>query len=88
MILNPICPFTLSHRPLVIPTDEFIRIRIEPNQKAEVILTTDGQNVFPPGTRLRHGKSRRLPCQAHSDRQADFLYGIEGKTQLVGGSDA
>lgn len=47
MILNPICPFTLSHRPLVVPGNELIYIEVEEHQRAEVILTVDGQTMFP-----------------------------------------
>jgi NAD+ kinase len=47
MILNPICPFTLSHRPLVVPADELIYIEVEEDQRTDVILTVDGQSVFP-----------------------------------------
>lgn len=47
MILNPICPFTLSHRPLVVPGNELICIDVEEPQRAEVILTVDGQTMFP-----------------------------------------
>jgi NAD+ kinase len=46
MILIPICPFTLAHRPLVIPTNEFIAITVDAEQRTDLILTTDGQNVF------------------------------------------
>jgi len=46
MIINPICPFTLSNRPLVVSKKEKIRIFVKPNQRAEIILTLDGQNVL------------------------------------------
>ncbi len=43
MVLNPICPFSISHRPLVIPGDEEIRIELEAMQRTNVIITVDGQ---------------------------------------------
>ncbi len=89
MILNPICPFTLSHRPLVIPTDEFIRIRIEPNQKAEVILTTDGQNVFPLKER-DFVTAKAADCRVkliQTDRRT-FYTVLKEKLNWSGGSDA
>ncbi len=46
MIINPICPFTLSHRPFVIPADEVIYIEVEEEQRTEVILTVDGQEMI------------------------------------------
>jgi NAD+ kinase len=42
-ILTPICPFTLSNRPTVVPSSELLRIEVEDPQKAEVTLTVDGQ---------------------------------------------
>jgi NAD+ kinase len=46
-ILTPICPFTLSNRPTVVPSTEFLRIEVEQTQKADVVLTIDGQESFP-----------------------------------------
>jgi NAD kinase len=36
MILIPICPFTLSHRPLVIPATEYIAITVEAETKGQI----------------------------------------------------
>jgi NAD+ kinase len=47
VILNPICPFTLLHRPLVIPADGTLKIAVPFNQRAAVILTMDGQVTYP-----------------------------------------
>lgn len=54
MILNPICPFTLSHRPLVMSADEQIVVEVEESQRTGVIMTVDGQSDFPliPGDRV------------------------------------
>jgi len=41
-ILNPICPFTLSNRPLVVPADETVEMELEPTQRSKVALTVDG----------------------------------------------
>jgi NAD+ kinase len=46
LILNPICPFTLSNRPIVIPGSEVIIVHIEKQQRTDIILTIDGQEVF------------------------------------------
>ena len=45
-ILTPICPFTLSNRPTVVPASEILRIEVEEPQKAETVLTIDGQETF------------------------------------------
>jgi NAD+ kinase len=43
LILNPICPFTLSNRPLVLPSNEKLIIEVEAEQRSGVLLTLDGQ---------------------------------------------
>lgn len=45
MILNPICPFTLSNRPLVVPGNETVKITVEENQRTELTLIVDGQEI-------------------------------------------
>jgi len=45
-ILTPICPFTLSNRPTVVPASEILRIEVEDPQKTDVALTVDGQETI------------------------------------------
>ena len=54
IILNPISPFTLSHRPLVMSADERIAVEVEENQRTGVMMTVDGQSEVPliPGDRV------------------------------------
>ncbi|MCL1813345.1 MAG: NAD(+)/NADH kinase [Treponema sp.] len=47
VIINPICPFTLANRPIVISSDERIITLVEKEQRSDVILTVDGQLTFP-----------------------------------------
>ncbi|MDR0600232.1 MAG: NAD(+)/NADH kinase [Treponema sp.] len=47
VIINPICPFTLSSRPIVVPPDERIITLVEPEQRSAVLLTVDGQITSP-----------------------------------------
>lgn len=46
VVITPICPFTLSNRPLVVPDDATIELRLK-TQQEEVALTLDGQVGFP-----------------------------------------
>ncbi len=46
-VLTPICPFSLSNRPTVVPASEELRVEVEHPQKADVILTVDGHDTFP-----------------------------------------
>lgn len=45
MILNPVCPFTLSNRTLVMPGHEVVRIHVDHTQRTDVVMTVDGQEV-------------------------------------------
>jgi len=46
MILNPICPFTLSSRPFVLPSRQTLSIKVSNTKKMGVLLTIDGQDTF------------------------------------------
>jgi NAD+ kinase len=45
IIINPICPFTLSNRPFVLPSRERVIIEVEQGQRSGVRLTVDGQET-------------------------------------------
>jgi NAD+ kinase len=59
IILTPICPFTLTNRPLLIPDTTKIEIRLEGSPE-DMILTLDGQEGFEmdPGDKIFIKKSR------------------------------
>src|SRR5262245_55239075 len=59
MLITPICPFTLSNRPIVVPDDAVIELRLMTDQE-DVALTLDGQVGFPLklGDRVVIQKSR------------------------------
>ncbi len=42
-VINPICPHTLSHRPMVVPDGSLIEVRIERSSKKQ-ICAIDGQD--------------------------------------------
>ena len=46
VVITPICPFTLSNRPIVVPDESLIELRLM-TEKEEVALTLDGQVGFP-----------------------------------------
>ncbi len=54
MILNPICPFTLSNRPLVLSSQQTLEITVVKEQRSGVLLTVDGQDIFnlEPGDKI------------------------------------
>jgi len=45
-ILTPICPFTLTNRPIIIPDTDIIEIKMGKRSEEKVILTFDGQVGF------------------------------------------
>jgi NAD+ kinase len=55
LIVNPVCPFTLSNRPLVVPAAEAVEITMEEGRRTGAMLTVDGQETFTlrPGDRIR-----------------------------------
>ena len=46
IVITPICPFTLSNRPIVVPDESLIELRLI-TQNEDVALTLDGQVGFP-----------------------------------------
>lgn len=54
IIINPICPFTLSNRPIVLSPRETVIVTVEEEQRSGVLLTIDGQVTEPlePGDRI------------------------------------
>ena len=59
IVITPICPFTLSNRPIVVPDDSMIEVRLMTDNE-DVALTLDGQVGFPlqAGDRVVIRKSR------------------------------
>ncbi len=45
-ILTPICPFTLTNRPIIIPDTSVIQIKMKNESEEAVVLTFDGQVGF------------------------------------------
>ncbi|HIV98174.1 MAG TPA: NAD(+)/NADH kinase [Candidatus Ornithospirochaeta avicola] len=45
-VITPICPFTLSNRPLVVSSDTKCKVKINENQRTDLILSADGQESF------------------------------------------
>jgi NAD+ kinase len=52
VVITPICPFTLSNRPIVVPDGSMIEVRLM-TDKEEVALTLDGQVGVPLQVRDR-----------------------------------
>lgn len=59
VVLTPICPFTLTNRPIVVPDEALIELKLK-HENEGVVLTLDGQIGYPLKThdRVRIRKSR------------------------------
>ena len=44
-IVNPVSPFTLANRPIVIPDSETVEVEVEGEQRTDIILSVDGALV-------------------------------------------
>ncbi|MBN1243585.1 MAG: NAD(+)/NADH kinase [Spirochaetales bacterium] len=89
MIFNPICPFALSNRPLVLPGSEWIDIQISEGQRTPIVLTVDGQENFPleegDAVVFRRASERaRIYCAGRSN----FYDVLRSKLNWSGGPDA
>lgn len=78
-VLSPICPHTLSLRPLVVPDESRVEVTLE-TQREEVYLTLDGQE----GTTLGYGDSVRVRRAAQGVRlvrvsERTYYDGLRGK---------
>jgi NAD+ kinase len=89
IIINPICPFTLSNRPIVVSGNDVVRIDVRDNQRANVILSIDGQEVFPlqAGDTVILEKSHSKTLLVRSDRR-NFYEVLRSKLNWSGGPDA
>ncbi len=58
VVLTPICPFTLTNRPIVVPDTAQIELTLD-NENEGVVLSLDGQTSYPmmAGDRIRIRKS-------------------------------
>jgi NAD+ kinase len=72
-LITPICPHTLSMRPLVVPDDSIAEITLRTGD-SEVYLTLDGQVGHPLKTkdRVRVRRSRRPILMVRSPRKSYF----------------
>lgn len=89
MVFNPICPFTLSNRPLVVPGGENIELYVEMEQREKLILTIDGQEYLDllEGDRIFIKKAQHNAHIFCSARGA-FYQVLRSKLNWSGGPDA
>jgi NAD+ kinase len=64
LILVPICPHTLSNRPIVVDGDSEIEIHLARGQSADIQITCDGQSTLP----VMEGEIIRISKDPHKVR--------------------
>jgi NAD+ kinase len=89
MIINPISPFTLSNRPVVVPAEETIIVELDREQQSDLVLTLDGQvteglKIFD---RVFIRRAPRDTLLIASDRE-DFYNALRSKLNWSGGNTA
>ena len=89
MLFTPICPFTLSNRPLVIPAGETLELLVESNQREDTMLTVDGQEFFDleEGDRVLFRRSA-FKARLYRCEKGSFYQVLRTKLNWSGGLDA
>jgi NAD+ kinase len=85
IIITPICPFTLSNRPILLPPREGVIIEVEKEQRSGVLLTVDGQEteVLEPEDRILMREAPFKAMLVGSDRKA-FYRALQTKLSWPG----
>ena len=86
LIVTPICPFTLSNRPLVISGETKISLNILKGQRTGLMLSVDGQQNFPlqEEDTIIVEKSRSKALLVTSERR-NYIEVIRDKLNWSGG---
>jgi len=84
LMITPICPHSLSQRPLIIPTSEIVTVRID-RPLTSAILSLDGQvnHALSPGDRVEiRQATERAPFLVDPDR--NFYQVLQSKLKWGG----
>jgi NAD+ kinase len=84
LVLTPVCPHTLTLRPLVLPDSVRLDLSVE-NDPADVFLTLDGQEGFPVSstTRISIARSSETVSLVRAS-EASFFEVLAGKLSFGG----
>jgi NAD+ kinase len=88
LILNPICPFTLSHRPMVLPAEETVLVEVEEGQGTGLMLTVDGQVTEKLKGRDRvYLKKAPYQCLLIASGRENYYHALKTKLSWTGGGE-
>ncbi len=79
--LTPICPHSLTNRPLVIPDNSAVRIESTKNEKGSIHLTLDGQEEFNVGPKqyIQIEKVRNVNARLISNKNREYFNTLKEK---------
>jgi len=89
LIVTPICPFTLSNRPIVVSGEDVIHIEVLEHQRTDLNLSIDGQEMLPlqEGDVVMVERSRGRTLLVLSNKR-NFYEVVRAKLNWSGDSDA
>lgn len=89
LIFTPICPYSLSNRPMVTRGDEEIVVEVNRDQRSDVMLTVDGQECFElkEGDRIYFKEHDKFANIVMSDKRS-FFDVVRTKFKWTGGPRA
>lgn len=77
LIITPVCPFTLSNRPLVLGANEVITMHVDDGQRTDLMLTVDGQQYCD----LKEGDD--IVVEKSRSRALLIASGVRNYTQVL-----
>ena len=83
LVVTPICPHSLTHRPIVLPNNFSLKIEIEKNQTSP-ILTLDGQSftTIQPGQYTEITKASRGKIEVIMNPEKEYFHTLKTKFTL------
>lgn len=89
LIFTPICPYSLSNRPMVTRGDEEIIVEVNRDQRADLLLSVDGQDCFEllEGDRVYFKEHKKYARIIMSDKRS-FFDVVRTKFKWTGGPRA
>ena len=84
-VLSPVCPFTLTHRPMVLSANETIMVEVDEKQRSGIILILDGQvTVKLKGGDRVYIKKAPYPCMLIESGRSGFFEALRTKLSWAG----
>ena len=83
LVITPICPHSLTHRPIVLPDSFSIKIEVSKNQ-SHPILTLDGQNFthIEPGQFVEITKAKKGKITIFKNPDKEYFHTLKTKFTL------